>query len=99
MAGYRDGSGWSDLNELKCLLAYKQLEEENFPRGKLSALAEEISRESGLGVRSIKAKIGNYKSVAGITENSNASRSTISMYRNYGHLTSSVLKILVLSGK
>jgi hypothetical protein len=99
MAGYRRGSRWSDLNELRCLLAYKQLEEAKFPRNKLSTLAKEIAHLSGLPVGSVKAKIGNYKSVAGITGHSNASQNTKSMYSQYGHLTSIKLQELVNSGK
>ena len=78
MAGYRAGSKWSDLNELRCLLAYKHLEVEGFPRNRLSELAEDIAKQSGLSSGSVKAKIGNYKSVAGITGHSNASKNTIS---------------------
>lgn len=98
MTGYRIGSKWSDLNELKCLLAYKQLEEAGFPRNMLTDLATDIARVSGLSVGSVKAKIGNYKSVAGVTGHSNASQNTLSMYRNHGHLGSSQLQELVQSG-
>ena len=98
MAGYRSGSKWSDLNELKCLLAYKQLEDQNFPRNMLSDLAAEIALQSGLPVGSVKAKIGNYKSVAGVTGHSNASQNTYSMYKNYGHLNSTELQKLIQSG-
>lgn len=31
MSKYRSDAGWSDSNELRCLLAYKQLEEAVFP--------------------------------------------------------------------
>ena len=96
MAGYRSGSRWSDLNELRCLLAYKQLEEAKFPRNKLSALAKEIAHVSGLPVGSVKAKIGNYKSVAGITGHSNASQNTKSMYSQYGHLTRATARTLII---
>ncbi len=99
MAGYRRGSRWSDLNELQCLLAYKQLEEVKFPRNKLTELAKEIANHAGLTVNSVKAKIGNYKSVAGINSHSNASQNTKSMYSKYGHLPSIKLRELVNSGK
>ena len=99
MAGYRAGSKWSDLNEVRCLLAFKQLEEAGLPRNMLSDLARDIARISGIPEGSVKAKIGNYKSVAGITGHSNASVESQSMYRNYGHLSSSKLKELIKSGK
>ncbi len=88
MSKYRSGSGWSDLNELRCLLAYKQLEEAGFPRNKLSELARDIALISGLDAGSVKAKIGNYKSVAGVTGKSNASKNTKFIYGKYGHLSS-----------
>ncbi len=88
MSKYRSGSGWSDLNELRCLLAYKQLEEAGFPRNKLSELARDIALISGLDAGSVKAKIGNYKSVAGVTGQSNASKNTKLIYGQYGHLSS-----------
>ena len=89
---------WNDLNELRCLLAYKKLEELNFPRNMLSDLAAEIAIQSGLTVGSVKAKIGNYKSVAGVTDHSNASMTTHSMYKNHGHLNSTQLQKLIQSG-
>ena len=98
MTGYRTGSKWTDLNELKCLCAFKKLEESNFPRNMLTDLAKEIARQSGLSVGSVKAKIGNYKSVAGVIGHSNASQNTLSMYRNHGHLSSTELLQLVQSG-
>ncbi len=49
-------------------------------------------------VGSVKAKIGNYKSVAGVTGHSNASKNTLSMYKNHGHLNSTQLQNLIQSG-
>lgn len=99
MAGYRISSKWNDLNELLCLKAYKQLEENKFPRNMLTELAKIISHKSGLSLGSVKAKIGNYKSVAGVTGHSNASQNTISMYKNYGHLNSSQLQEFIQNEK
>ncbi len=99
MTGYRTGSNWSDLNELKCLLAYKKLEEAGFPRNMATELANGIALESKLSRSSVKAKIGNYKSVAGVTGHSNASQNTLSMYKNHGHLNSAQLQSLIESGK
>lgn len=87
------------MNELRCLLAFKQLEEAGFPRNMLTQLAKDIAKISGLTVGSVKSKIGNYKSVAGITGHSNASRNTVYMYSQYGHLTSIKLRELVNSGE
>jgi len=99
VTGYRASSKWNDLNELLCLLAYKQLEEASFPRNMLTELAKNISQKTGLSIDSVKAKIGNYKSVAGVTGHSNASQNTVSTYHNHGHLNSSALEKLIQSGK
>ena len=99
MSKYRSGSGWSDLNELRCLLAYKQLEEASFPRNKLSELARDIALISCLDAGSVKAKIGNYKSVAGVTGKSNASKNTKLIYGKYGHLSSDDILDLLKSGE
>ena len=99
MAGYRAGSKWNDLNELRCLLAFKQLDENNNPRNMLTELAEEIAQISGLDAGSVKAKNGNYKSVAGVTGHSNASLATISIFKKYGQLSSCQLKELLASGE
>lgn len=97
MAKYRSDSGWNDLNELRCLLAYKQLEEASFPRNMLSELARDIAVLSGLDAGSVKAKIGNYKSVAGVTGQSNASKNTKFIFGKYGHLSSNEILDLVRS--
>jgi len=99
MSGYRAGSKWNDLNEFKCLLAFKKLEEQNYPRNMLTELAQEIAQVSGLSVGSVKAKIGNYKSVAGVIGPSNASQQTKSIYKKYGHLSSQKLNEMLSSDK
>ncbi len=99
MPGYRVGSKWNDLNEIRCLLAFKQLEERNYPRNMLTELAQEIAKVSGLSVGSVKAKIGNYKSAAGVTGHSNASLQTISIFNKYGQLNSGQLQEILASGK
>jgi hypothetical protein len=99
MPGYRVGSKWNDLNEIRCLLAFKQLEERNYPRNMLTELAQEIAKVSGLSVGSVKAKIGNYKSVAGVMGHSNSSLQTISIFNKYGQLNSGQLQEILVSGK
>ncbi len=99
MTGYRANSKWNDLNELLCLQAYKKLEENNFPKKLLTELAKKIAYQSGLTLGSVKAKISNYKSVAGVTGHSNASQNTLSMYNNYNHLNSSEIQELMQSDK
>lgn len=92
MSGYRVGSKWNDINEMRCLLAFILLKQKNFPRNMLSELAEGIAKISGLGAGSVKAKIGNFKSVAGITGHSNASKKTLDIYHKYSGYSTDQLK-------
>ncbi len=94
---YRDTSLWNDLNELRCLEAFKKLESEGFPRGKQSEYAREISLKSGLEVGNISAKICNYKSVAGINNESHASVNTRDFYNKYKSYSISEIHELVKS--
>ncbi|MGF1841652.1 hypothetical protein L4C39_00385 [Vibrio clamense] len=94
---YRDTSLWNDLNELRCLAAFKRLESEGFPRGKQSEYAREISRKSGLEVGNISAKICNYKSVAGINNESHASANTRGFYIKYQSYSLGEIQELVKS--
>ncbi|MGY5693205.1 hypothetical protein ACXHQ2_23210, partial [Vibrio chemaguriensis] len=94
---YRDTSLWNDLNELRCLEAFKKLESEGFPRGKQSEYAREISLKSGLEVGNISAKICNYKSVAGINNESHASINTRDFYNKYKSYSISEIHDLVKS--
>ncbi|OEA94471.1 hypothetical protein BBN03_01275 [Vibrio parahaemolyticus] len=94
---YRDTSLWNDLNELRCLEAFKKLESEGFPRGKQSEYAREISLKSGLEVGNISAKICNYKSVAGINNESHASVNTRDFYNKYKSYSISEIHDLVKS--
>lgn len=99
MTSYRKGSKWNDLNELRCLLILKQLEAEKFKRNRQAQLCRELSQQSGLSEGTIKAKVGNYKSVAGITNHSNASTNTISIYKKYGNYSVNKINSLISSGK
>ncbi|WP_375748398.1 hypothetical protein [Vibrio sp. HN007] len=92
---YRETSLWNELNELRCLLAFKKLEKLGFPRGKQSEFAREISRKSGLEVGNISAKICNYKSVAGVNNTSNASVNTKQLYSRYGDRSIAELEGLI----
>lgn len=85
--GYKNNSLWNDENELRCLIIFKKLQAENFPRGKQMEYCRELSIITKLDPGNISAKIGNYKSVAGINNHSNASTNTIKFYKKYGHLS------------
>jgi len=94
---YRDNSNWNKQNELKCLLIFKKLEAENFPRGKQIDYCKSMEKITNLSVGSISAKVCNYKSVAQINNDSNASKNTIDIYCKYGSL--SISEILNLINK
>lgn len=85
--GYRNGSHWNDLNELRCLLIFKKLKITGYPWGKSTEYCRKMAMASKLNVATIKAKVGNYKSVAGVTNASHASVNTIKTYEKYGHLS------------
>ena len=84
---YRENSLWNDTNELRCLIIFKKLEAENFPRGNQMNYCRERSKTTGLSPGNISAKISNYKSVAGVNNDSNASVNTIAFYRKYAPLS------------
>jgi len=92
---YRESSGWNERNEMKCLLLFKKLLEENFKRGLQEDYCRSLATKTQLKLSSIKAKVGNYKSVAGITGRSHASKNTKEVFRLYGHLTVQKLTDLI----
>jgi hypothetical protein len=80
---YRDTSEWNDKNEVLCLIIFKKLEIEKFPRGKQLKYCREISKTTRLDPGNLSAKVSNYKSVAGINKPSNASINTVEFYNKY----------------
>lgn len=98
MGNYKEGSAWNDEMELRCLLIFKILEEERFPRKRQMELCRELSRNSELDATNLSAKVGNYKSAAGVNNASNASANTVSMYRLHGTKSSAQLRRLIAAG-
>ena len=92
---YKENSNWNDKNELKCLRIFKKLEAENFPRGKQANYCREMASTTNLEKSNISAKVGNFKSVAGINNHSNASKNTIEIYRKYSHLSVNKISSLI----
>lgn len=84
--GYRSGSLWSEANEIRCLIAFRRLQEAGFPRGLQIQLCRELSAKTGIPTGSLHAKIGNYKSVAGVIGKSNASKNTREVFEKYGQM-------------
>ncbi len=88
---------WDDKKELLCLLIFKQLQVENFPRGKQIKLCEEMAKTTNLSAGSISAKVCNYKSLAGINNSSNASKNTIRLYDQFKDFSVHKLEELILN--
>ena len=80
---FKETSNWNDKTELKAFLIFKILESIDFPRGKQIELCRQMQQETNLEAGNISAKVSNYKSVAGINNNSNASNDTKEYYLKY----------------
>jgi hypothetical protein len=89
---YRKNSNWNNQNEICCLIIFKRLKEENFLRGKQMEYCKDMSESTNLDAKSISAKVGNYKSVAGVNGPSNASKNTKEIYEKYKNFTIKKLK-------
>jgi len=87
MFTFNSGSGWSLDMELECFLIYKKLENSEFLYGEQIKLCRELSSKSNLSFESINAKVGNFKSEAGITNESNSSKATKYLMENYGGMS------------
>lgn len=92
---YQEGSLWSEENEIRCLALMKRLQEEGFPRGRQSQYGRELAAASGLSFPSINAKIGNFKSLAGVIGPSNWSDNSEAIWKKYGHLSAVEISALV----
>jgi hypothetical protein len=84
---FNELSEWNVENELRCFLIYKELEENNFPRGLQMKLCIEFSENSNLDVGNINAKVSNFKSEAGVNAESHSSEATKIIYKRYGSLS------------
>ncbi len=92
---YRKNSEWNKQNEIRCLIIFKNLKDENFPRGKQIEYCQNMSKLTNLAANNISAKVGNYKSVAGINKPSNASQNTKKIYEKYKNFTIKELEDLI----
>ena len=84
---YKDNSDWNDINEIRCLIILKILILENFPRNRQMELSKELARTSKLSKESISAKVSNFKSLAKINNNSNASKNSKLVFEKYNGYT------------
>ena len=93
---YRPGSRWNDTNELQCLLIFKKLKRDGFPYGASINYCRDLALFTVLKVRSISAKVGNYKSEAGITNSSNSSTNTKLIFQKYNEMSIETIESLLL---
>lgn len=93
---FQQGSLWSERNEIRCLAVMKRLEAEGFPRGRQAQYSRELAAAAGLPVRSVNAKVGNFKSLAGLIGPSNWSQNSEAIWKRYGHLSASEVQALAL---
>ncbi|MBV2129023.1 hypothetical protein [Arsukibacterium indicum] len=80
-------SGWTLEMELRCFVIFKKTEAAGFPRGMQTDLCNDLAAKSNLSAETIKAKVGNFKSEAGYTNETNASKATKYLIKNYGALS------------
>ena len=92
---YRKDSNWDEANEIRCLIIFKKLEAEKFPRGKQIDYCRKLAKVVNLDVGNLSAKVSNYKSVAGVNNPSHHSTNTERIYKKYGRLSVSKLKALL----
>ena len=88
-------SNWNEKNELKCLLIFKKLQANGFPRGKQMEYCREMEKYTSLDAGNISAKVSNYKSVAKVNNESNASQNTIRIYNKYRLLSEQQLQDII----
>ena len=93
--GYSADSEWNEANELRCLVIFKRLQAEGFPRGRQAELCRQMAAITRLDWTNISAKVTNLKSVAGVIGESNASRNTREIYARYGLLSIPELEALL----
>ena len=85
---YINDSKWTDKFELECLLIFRKCEVQAFPWGLQLELCEELEKRSqnSPSAQSLSAKVGNFKSLAGINNASNCSKNSkriFDLYQKY----------------
>ena len=89
MGNYSSNAQWNDKAELACLIIFKKLENEGFPRGKRADLIRQARKIHGNlpEENSMSAKISNFMSVAEVNKHSKASSNTRNIYKKYKNHT------------
>ncbi|HQT05093.1 MAG TPA: hypothetical protein PLU46_08920 [Thiotrichales bacterium] len=73
----------------------KKAEEKGFPRGLVTELCRQLAQEENIDEGTLKAKVGNYKSLAGYTKITNASSATRHFFNKYGDLSAVSIEAII----
>ncbi len=96
MFDFNPKSGWTLEMEIRCFVSFKKAEAAGFPRGMQTDLCNDLATKSNLSVETIKAKFGNFKSEAGYTNETNASKATKYLIKNYSGLSEGEAEALLV---
>ena len=90
-----ENSGWNVANEICCLIIFKRLFVEDFPRGKQIEYCRGLSKKLNISADRLSARVSNYKAAAGMNPSSEASANTIRIYKKYRHTSIRELERIV----
>lgn len=93
---FRAGSQWSEQNEIRSFIIFKQLQLEGFPYGRQAELCREMAAVTNLDWSNISAKVTNYKSLAGLVRPNHASRNSAAIYERYRDYSVGQLRALLV---
>lgn len=82
-----DGNG-SERNEgmdIQCLIIFKRLYVEDFPRGRQIEYCRKLSQDTKIEADRLSARVSDFKSAAGLNQSSHASMNTVRLYKKYRH--------------
>ena len=94
---YELGSPWNDKVELECLLILKIWEESGFPRNLRAELCRKLEQRTKKSPshKSLKAKVGNYGSLAGFNNYSKYSQNSKRLFDKYKNHSIEQLKSVI----
>ena len=88
-------SGWDEGIELQCLIIFKRLFVEDFPRGKQIEYCRDLSTELNISADRLSARVRNFKAAAGMNETCEASAHTIRFYNKHRHTSIDELETML----
>ncbi len=76
---------WNEATDIQCLIIFKRLFVEDFPRGRQIEYCRELSSQVGINADRLSGRVSDYKSAAGLNQSSDASVNTIRLYKKHRH--------------